>query len=153
MTKEPQTAPDTQDVLEKYDRDSTTRQFDKKPIFWIVTIVAVLYSLFHLYMVFNPMPALQQRSIHVAVGLVLVYMLYPMFKTQDRAKLPIFDWILAALSLYTAIYIFTEYQAIVTERGGIPNNMDIAMAILSVVLILEAARRVTGLILPISTLR
>ena len=42
MTKEPQTAPDTQDVLEKYDRDSTTRQFDKKPIFWIVTIVAVL---------------------------------------------------------------------------------------------------------------
>lgn len=152
MTKEPQTAPDTQDVLEKYDRDSTTRQFDKKPIFWIVTIVAVLYSLFHLYMVFNPMPALQQRSIHVAVGLVLVYMLYPMFKTQDRAKLPILDWILAALSLYSAVYIFTEYQAIVTERGGIPNNMDIVMAILTVVLILEAARRVTGLILPILAL-
>ena len=98
------------------------------------------------------MPALQQRSIHVAVGLALVYMLYPMFKTQNRAKLPILDWILAALSLYTAIYIFTEYQAIVTERGGIPNNMDIAMAILSVVLILEAARRVTGLILPVLAL-
>src|SRR5699024_7955267 len=122
MTKEPQAAPDTQDVLEKYDRDSTTRQFDKKSIFWIVTIVAVLYSLFHLYMVFNPMPALQQRSIHVAVGLALVYMLYPMFKTQNREKLPILDWVLAALSLYSAVYIFTEYQAIVTERGGIPNN-------------------------------
>ena len=71
MTKEPQAAPDTQEVLEKYDRDSTTRQFDSKSIFWIVTLVAVLYSLFHLYMVFNPMPALQQRSIHVAVGCVL----------------------------------------------------------------------------------
>jgi len=152
MTKEPQVAPDTQEVLEKYDKDATTRQFEHKSIFWIVTIVAVLYSLFHLYMVFNPMPALQQRSIHVAVGLALVYMLYPMFKTQNRAKLPILDWILAALSLYTAIYIFTEYQAIVTERGGIPNNMDIAMAILSVALILEAARRVTGLILPILAL-
>lgn len=152
MTKEPQVAPDTQEVMEKYDRDSTTRQFDKKSVFWLVTIVAVLYSLFHLYMVFNPMPALQQRSIHVAVGLALVYMLYPMFKNQNRTKLPILDWILAALSLYTAVYILTEYQAIVTERGGIPNNMDIAMAILSVLLILEAARRVTGLILPVLAL-
>lgn len=152
MTKEPQVAPDTQEVMEKYDRDSTTRQFEKKSVFWLVTIVAVLYSLFHLYMVFNPMPALQQRSIHVAVGLALVYMLYPMFKNQNRTKLPILDWILAALSLYTAVYILTEYQAIVTERGGIPNNMDIAMAILSVLLILEAARRVTGLILPVLAL-
>ncbi|HIV82486.1 MAG TPA: TRAP transporter permease [Candidatus Salinicoccus merdavium] len=152
MTKEPAAAPDTQEVLEKYDKDSTTRQFDNKTIFLIVTLVAVLYSLFHLYMVFNPMPALQQRSIHVAVGLALVYMLYPMFKKQDRTRLPVLDWVLAALSLYTAIYIFTEYQAIMTERGGIPNNMDIAMAILTVVLILEAARRVTGLILPILAL-
>ena len=152
MTKEPQVAPDTQEVLEKYDRDATTRQFNSKTIFWIVTIIAVLYSVFHLYMVFNPMPALQQRSIHVAVGLALIYMLYPMFKSQDRTKLPLFDWILAGLSLFTAGYILAEYQAIVTERGGIPNNMDIAVAILAVVLILEAARRVTGLILPILAL-
>lgn len=146
---EPAVAPDTQTVQEKYDKDARTRKFSSKSTFWIVTIVAVLYSLFHLYMVFNPMPALQQRSIHVAVGLALVYMLYPMFKKQDRGKLPILDWVLAGLSLFTAGYILIEYQAIVTERGGIPNTVDIIMAIVTVVLILEAARRVTGWILPI----
>jgi TRAP transporter 4TM/12TM fusion protein len=152
MTKEPQAAPDTQEVLEKYDKDSATRKFDKKSIVWIVTVVSVLYSLFHVYMVFNPMPALQQRAVHVAVGLALVYMLYPVFKKQDRGKLPVYDWILAALSLATAGYIILEYQAIVVERGGIPNTVDIIMAILTVVLILEAARRVTGIILPILAL-
>lgn len=146
---EPAVAPDTQAVQEKYDKDARTRKFSSKSTFWIVTIVAVLYSLFHLYMVFNPMPALQQRSIHVAVGLALVYMLYPMFKKQDRDKLPILDWVLAGLSLFTAGYILIEYEAIVTERGGIPNTADIIMAIVTVVLILEAARRVTGWILPI----
>lgn len=149
---EPAVAPDTQEIQEKYDKDARTRKFSSKSTFWIVTIVAVLYSLFHLYMVFNPMPALQQRSIHVAVGLALVYMLYPMFKKQNRSKLPILDWVLAAASLFTAGYILIEYQAIVTERGGIPNNVDIVMAIVTVLLILEAARRVTGWILPILAL-
>lgn len=149
---EPAVAPDTEAVQEKYDKDARTRQFSNKMIVWVVTIVAVLYSLFHLYMVFNPMPALQQRSIHVAVGLALVYMLYPMFKKQDRSKLPVLDWVLAAISLFTAGYILIEYDAIVTERGGIPNTIDIIMAIITVVLILEAARRVTGWILPILAL-
>ena len=149
---EPAVAPDPEAVQEKYDKDARTRQFSNKTIVWVVTIVAVLYSLFHLYMVFNPMPALQQRSIHVAVGLALVYMLYPMFKKQDRSKLPVLDWVLAAISLFTAGYILIEYDAIVTERGGIPNTIDIIMAIITVVLILEAARRVTGWILPILAL-
>lgn len=149
---EPAVAPDTQAIQEKYDKDARTRKFSSKGTVWTVTILAVLYSLFHLYMVFNPMPALQQRSIHVAVGLALVYMLYPMFKKQDRSKLPILDWLLAAASLFTAGYILIEYQAIVTERGGIPNTIDILMAIVTVLLILEAARRVTGWILPILAL-
>ena len=149
---EPAVAPDTQAIQEKYDKDARTRKFSSKGTIWTVTILAVLYSLFHLYMVFNPMPALQQRSIHVAVGLALVYMLYPMFKKQDRSKLPILDWVLAAASLFTAGYILIEYQAIVTERGGVPNTVDIIMAIVTVLLILEAARRVTGWILPILAL-
>ena len=141
-----------QEIQEKFDKESRTRNFSNKQVVLVVSIVAVLYSLFHLYMVFNPMPALQQRSIHVAVGLALVYMIYPMFKKQDRAKLPILDWFLALVSLFTAGYILIEYNAIVTERGGIPNTMDIIMAIVTVVLILEAARRVTGWILPILAL-
>ena len=149
--REPEVAPDTQAVLEKFDRDSTTRKHRSKTVYYIMMIVAILYSLFHIYLVFNPMPTLQSRSIHVAIGLVLIFLLYPMYKSQDRGKVPIYDWILSICGISTALYIYVEYNEIMTSRIS-PNTMDIIMGILAVILVLEAARRVTGLILPILAL-
>ena len=149
--QEPEVAPDTQAVLEKFDRDSTTRKHRSKTVYYIMMIVAILYSLFHIYLVFNPMPTLQSRSIHVAIGLVLIFLLYPMYKSQDRGKVPIYDWILSLGGIATALYIYVEYTEIMTARIS-PNTMDIIMGIVAVILVLEAARRVTGLILPILAL-
>lgn len=143
---------DVQEVLEKYDRDSTTRVFKSKHVAMIVSIIAVFYSLFHIYIVFNPIPTLQARAIHVAVGLALIFLLYPIFKKSDRTKAPWYDWVFALLGLATAGYIVFNYTAIVTERGGIPNTTDLIFAVLTVVLIFEATRRVTGFILPILAL-
>lgn len=142
-----------QEVLEKYDRQSKVRDLDnRKLIFWLLIVVAALYSIYHLWIQFNPIPALQQRSIHVAIGLALIFLIYPTYSKQNRTKVPFYDWILFGLSFYSAIYILTEYTAIVTERGGIPNTMDIIVGIMTVLLVLEAARRVTGIILPIVAL-
>ena len=143
---------DVQEVLEKYDRDSTTRVFKSKHVAMIISIIAVFYSLFHIYIVFNPIPTLQARAIHVAVGLALIFLLYPIFKKSDRTKAPWYDWVLALFGLATAGYIVFNYTAIVTERGGIPNTTDLIFAVLTVVLIFEATRRVTGFILPILAL-
>lgn len=143
---------DVQEVLEKYDRDSTTREFKSKKMAILVSIIAISYSLFHIYIVFNPIPTLQARAIHVAVGLALIFLLYPIFKKSDRTKVPFYDWILAILGLSTAGYIIFNYQAIVTERGGIPNSTDLIFSVLAVILIFEATRRVTGFILPILAL-
>ena len=65
-------ADNQQEVLEKYDKESVVRQFASKKIVWFVTLLAVAYSLFHLYITFNPMPQLQQRAIHVAIGVALL---------------------------------------------------------------------------------
>lgn len=143
---------DVQEVLEKYDRDSTTRVFKSKHVAMIISVITVFYSLFHIYIVFNPIPTLQARAIHVAVGLALIFLLYPIFKKSDRTKAPWYDWVLALLGLATAGYIVFNYTAIVTERGGIPNTTDLIFAVLTVVLIFEATRRVTGFILPILAL-
>ncbi|MGP4073517.1 TRAP transporter permease [Piscibacillus sp. B03] len=143
----------SQEILEKYDRQSKVRDLDnRKFIFWTLFIVAALYSVYHLWIQFNPMPALQQRSIHVAIGLALIFLIYPTYSKQKRTKVPFYDWILFGLSFYSSIYILTEYTEIVTERGGIPNTMDIIVGIMTVLLVLEAARRVTGIILPIVAL-
>ncbi len=140
------------EVLEKYDAESKVRKFSNKKIVLLVSAIAILYSLFHLYITFNPMPALQQRALHVAVGIALIFVLYPVTKKQDRKKVAWYDWILFFLALGSAGYLIVEYTQIVTSRGGIPNTLDIMVAIMTVVLVLEAARRVTGIILPIIAL-
>lgn len=140
------------EILEKFDADSKVRKFSNKKVILFVSIIAILYSLFHLYITFRPMPTLQMRAIHVAVGAGLIFLIYPMYRSQNRKKITVVDWGLFLLALSTAGYILVEYNAIVTTRGGIPNTVDIIMAILTVVLVLEAGRRITGLILPILAL-
>ena len=141
-----------QELLEKFDTESKVRNFSGKTVLFIVSVIAIMYSLFHLYITFNPMPTLQMRAIHVAVGIALIFLIYPTYSKQNRSKVAVYDWLLFVLSLLTAGYLIVEYTAIVTTRGGIPNNVDIAFAILTVILVLEAARRVTGWILPILAL-
>lgn len=140
------------EILEKFDSESKVRKFANKRTILVVSAIAVLYSLFHLYITFNPMPTLQQRAVHVAVGIAVIFLLYPLTSKQDRSKIAWYDWVLFFLALSTAGYLIAEYTAIVTTRGGIPNSADIAMAILTVILVLESARRVTGWILPILAL-
>ncbi|MGM8215429.1 TRAP transporter permease [Bacillaceae bacterium W0354] len=139
-------------ILEKFDKESKVREFNHKGIILFVALLAIFYSAYHLYIQHYPLPALQQRAIHVAIGLALIYLVYPTYSKQDRSKIPLYDWLLFILSLSTAGYIIMEYNEIVTTRGGIPNNVDILFGILTVLLILEAARRVTGIILPIVAL-
>jgi len=141
-----------QEVLEKFDRESLVRQIANKRITWFITAMAIAYSLFHLYITYNPMPELQSRSIHVAIGIALVFLIYPTYKNQDRTKVPWYDWLLFAASIASTVYLLIEYTEIMTTRGGIPNTTDIVMSIVTVILVLEAARRITGLILPILAL-
>lgn len=143
---------DAQKVLEKYDADARVRTPRVKSIALFISILAIIYSLFHLYVTFNPLPALKQRAFHMGVGMALIFLLYPTFKGQKRDRIPIYDWILFLLSLLSVGYLFYEYNDIMTVRGGIPNQMDIVMAIMTVILVLEAARRITGFILPILAL-
>lgn len=138
-----------QAILEKFDRESVTRTPSNKSVKWFVAAIAICYSLFHLFITFNPQPELIQRAAHVAIGLVLVFLLYPAHQSSSRQSISWFDWILALASFSSFIYIWTEYQAIMTSRGGIPNTLDIIFAIMTVVLVVEAARRVMGWMLPI----
>lgn len=138
-----------QAILEQFDRESVTRTPRNTSVAWFITAIAIAYSLFHLFITFNPLPELIQRSAHVGIGLILVFLLYPARQKSARDQVAWIDWILAAASLSTFLYLWYEYQAIMTTRGGIPNTLDIVFSILAVVLVIEAARRVMGWMLPI----
>lgn len=154
MNKKQSTTPEisedqVQKVLEKFDVDANVRKVDNKAIALFFSLLAVAYALFHLYVTFNPLPTLLQRNVHLMFGLALVFLLYPTYKKQSRTKVPFYDWILFGLSIVSCVYLFSVYDEIVTTRGGIANTTDIIMAILTVMLVFEAARRVTGWVLPI----
>ncbi|WP_367103721.1 TRAP transporter permease [uncultured Psychrobacter sp.] len=138
-----------QAILEKYDRESITRQITQGPVRYFIAGLCILYSLFHLYITFNPMPALLQRSVHVGVGFALIFLIFPASKKSSRQKIAWYDWIWFVLSLSGMSYLIYEYQDIVTSRGGMANQMDIIFSIITVVCVLEGSRRITGWILPI----
>lgn len=138
---------DAQEILEKYDRESVTRHSMNKFSTYVIASIAILYSIFHLYITFNPLPELMQRSIHVAVGVALIFLIYPATKKSDRKTVAWYDWIWFLASLSGAGYLVWQYQDIIA-RGGIPNQLDIVFSAITVLVVLESARRITGWILP-----
>ncbi|WP_134702744.1 TRAP transporter permease [Ammoniphilus sp. YIM 78166] len=144
--------PNTKEILEKFDRESVVRTLANSKIALFISSLAILYSLFHLYNTYYPMPELKQRVVHVGLGMALIFLIYPASRNSDRSRIALIDWVLFLLSIASTAYLFIEYQAIVTTRGGIPTPTDIGFAILTVALVLEAARRITGWILPILSL-
>ncbi|MCE7791755.1 TRAP transporter permease [Salipaludibacillus sp. CUR1] len=148
MSEENQLGEKEKKVLEKYDNESRFRDFRFRPAALIVSGMAIALSLYHLYTSYFGTPVtLQHRSLHVAVVLALIFLIYPAFKKLDRSKLHWYDVIFALLALSTTVYIFADYDGII-RRGGMPNDMDLVFGAILVVLTLEAARRVAGWALP-----
>jgi len=116
--------------------------------------IALAWSLFQLwiasplpYMVSNLIPVLndtQTRAIHLAFAVFLAFMAYPASKRSPRDRVPVLDWIFALAGAFSAAYIFVFYRELAT-RPGQPNGMDVWTAVVGIVLLLEATRRVLGL--------
>ncbi|TKB06691.1 TRAP transporter permease [Desulforhopalus sp. IMCC35007] len=138
-----------QKVLEKYDKESSTRVFGNKGLTLMVTTLAVSLSLYHLFTSYFGTPlTLVHRSIHLSAILALAYMLYPASNKLKRDRLHWWDLILAILAFSSAIYMAIENTAIY-NRGGMPNQLDLLFGGILIVLVIEAARRVTGWALPL----
>lgn len=141
--------PDAQAILEEFDRESRQRSFTSRPLAIGLTIFAVVVSLYHMYTAyFGTPPVLIHRSIHVAMILALAFAMYPPVKKASRTKIPFYDVILILLSISTAVYVYLNYDEIV-RRAGVATMWDVIMAAVLVLLVLEAARRISGWALPI----
>lgn len=135
---------DFDEIIAKYDRESAYR---KLPGFAgrFIAVVAILFSLFHLYTAFaGVLPAQIQRSIHLTFALVLSYLLYPAKKSMPRNKLHWSDIVLAVLGAIVGLYISFNYEALI-YRAGEQTTLDIIIAWVAILLVLEATRRVVGL--------
>ena len=115
--------------------------------------VALAWSLFQLwiasplpFMVTDIIPVLnntETRSTHLAFAIFLAFMAYPALKRSPRDCIPIQDWVFALVGAFAAAYLFLFYGEL-SERPGAPIELDLWVAGIGLVALLEATRRALG---------
>lgn len=123
----------------------------KRGLTIVLSIIAVSMSLFHIYTgVFGSMEAILQRSLHLTFALPLVFLMYPALKGQVT-RLNFTNIALVILSFCPGLYIYFEYDRISTRWAYTAEvtTLDFMMGALLVILLLEAARRIMGLVMTI----
>lgn len=139
---------DANEILEKYDRESTYRK-NLGLMAWIVTLFAVSLTVFHLYTGFRgAYPSQIQGPIHLGIALCLIFLLYPAKKGLHKKQkgIPWYDLVLAAVALFVGFYNVIFYEELLNQKiifGYV--TMDYIVATLGVLFVLEAARRCVGL--------
>lgn len=86
------------------------------------------------------------RAIHLAFGLCIAFMLFPIGKRASKNKVPIYDFIFAILGIAVNLYLVIFFEEL-TARAGILTTTDFVMGLILIVLLLEASRRVVGPVL------
>ena len=112
------------------------------------TGIALALALFHLgTAAFGQLPDLMQRSVHVAGALALGFLLRPAEpRTGTLAVLG--AWGLSIASLGIGAYMLARYDAMATI-GYWASPTDVAVGVVAIALVLEAARRAVGLFFPL----
>jgi TRAP transporter 4TM/12TM fusion protein len=110
--------------------------------------VAVAFSIFQVWTAaYSPLPSLVVRSIHVGFLLLMTFAI----TSEERAPgspARLLDWALGLLAFALGLYHWW-FQADIIFRAGEPSTADITVGAIEVVLVFEAARRMTGAALPL----
>jgi len=119
---------------------------------YIVFAIAVGMSLFQIYTgFFGELAGSKQLSIHLTFALVLCYLCNPRSKKSPRDRISPTDIILAILAGAGALYLFVNYDHVVTSVGDAA-LYDLIIGGALIVLVLEATRRSVSPMLPIITI-
>ncbi len=130
---------------------------------YLIVALCLSWSLFQLYIAYQPLDSFVARAWHLAFALILTYLVYPAYKQHSppmwvdwaskilprfgkrsiRKHIPVYDIVLAVMATSGALYIWWDYSGIIM-RQGMPSQTDIVMGMILILLLLEAARRALG---------
>jgi TRAP transporter 4TM/12TM fusion protein len=121
---------------------------------WIVTSIAIVMSLYHMYVAaFGPPEALIFRGTHLMFALTLVFLLYPS-RPGGALGWHVLDALLLILGWGMVLHIFVNYEYYTNRIIYIDTltKADMFWAFVSVLIVLEATRRVLGWALPLTAI-
>lgn len=139
--------PDLEREQRKYDRESRYRT-RLGPWKWVVAVVGTVLTVFQLYTaLFGNFTSLIQGAVHVGMAMSLIYLLYPAKKEwADKPGVPWYDVVLCGLAIWSNSHIVTNYERLTTKTVVFGfEDLDIVLAGMGILLILEATRRCVGL--------
>lgn len=129
-----------------------------------ILAISVAWSIFQLYIAESPINSFIARAWHLGFALSLVFLAFPAYdhrnpprwvrflhttlpflksSRSNRDYIPLIDILLAILATAGALYIVWDFQGII-NRQGLPEPIDVWMGVLTLALLLEAARRALG---------
>ena len=126
----------------------------RTPLGWpskVLLSVSLLWSLFQIWYA-SPLPFIfnfgvlndtEARSIHLAFSIFLVYLAFPALKSSPRTFIPWQDWFFATAAAFCSGYIYMFYREL-SDRPGLPTDLDMVVAAAGMVLLLEGTRRALG---------
>lgn len=118
----------------------------------IIAIFGIGLSLFQiLTATFGVLGSMQQRAVHLSLALGLSFFIYPL--CIDK-KLRWHDWFLAVLGTVAVGYVALNSNTIIHRFPYVTplNGLQLFMGVVTILLLLEASRRLMGNSLPLLTL-
>ena len=137
---------DVDKIMADFDKESNTRHFSG--IFQKIIKGAMV--LFSLYVMLDgwtgTMEERQKMAWFIGIIVMFAFIIFPSHKKEKKRMnhVPFYDLIFAALGSGAFFYYAINCQAIV-DRASRINEIDIAVAIIGILLLFEACRRVVGL--------
>ncbi|WP_419765051.1 MAG: TRAP transporter permease [Arcobacter sp.] len=130
------------------------REPSNKIVAKFILYLALSWSLFQLYvssplvLEFTPwVNADVVKRIHLIFAGFLAYLSYLPFKNSPKKYVPIYDWIMGILLIFSvAFFIYSQVwdSTNFEMRLGVPNTIDYFFSIAGIILLLEATRRTLG---------
>ncbi|QIR76354.1 TRAP transporter permease [Sulfurospirillum diekertiae] len=113
--------------------------------YWLIAAIAFSWSLFQLYMVIEPGNSAHARAIHLAFGLALAFSMHAMSKSPKlQLTITWYDFGIMIVGITAVLYQWYAYKDL-AMRSGAWTQTDIIVGVTTILVVLEASRRVMGL--------
>ncbi|MEG1777955.1 MAG: C4-dicarboxylate ABC transporter, partial [Angelakisella sp.] len=114
-----------------------------------VIVLSVFTGLLHIgQFTFFPMASIKFYAWHMLLGMLLIFLYVPTSKKNPKKYLFV-DWICITLITVSSLYVILKYDEyiVLTQSGKLTPMLYLFGGIITL-LVLEAARRVLGWVLP-----
>jgi len=114
-----------------------------------VFLLAIFMSLFHIYALsIQAVTMWYVYTFHVGMGALLTLALYRGTRKSSTKSIPFYDYLIIAATVFAFGYLMVEVDDLVYRIGVAPTDLDVLVAAIMTLVVLEFTRRTCGNILP-----